>query len=96
MSTKITIGADELILWLRKNKIAENLPNDTAQGLGRKIHDLIVKELGGIKIADNYPSYWANLIDDKNIEKFNLPKTSAQYEVGVEEIGILYECLSNW
>lgn len=81
MSTKIKIGADELILWLRKNNKATELPNDEIKGLGIKIHNLIVKELGGIKVSDSQPAYWANLLQDKNIEKFNLPKTSAQYEI---------------
>ena len=96
MSTKIKIGADELILWLRKNDKAVNIPNDKIHGLGLKIHDLIVKEFGGIKIVEDYPSYWGNLINDKNVEKFNLPKTSAQYEIETQKIGQLYEKLSNW
>ncbi len=96
MTKKIKIGADELILWLRKNEKAETIPNDEIQGLGIKIHNLIVNELGGIKVADNYPAYWANLIGDKNVEKFNLPKTSAQYEINTNKIGKLYEKLSAW
>ena len=31
----IIIGADELILWLRKNGKAENVPNDEITGLGQ-------------------------------------------------------------
>ncbi|RTY86946.1 hypothetical protein [Flavobacterium sp. RSP15] len=96
MTTKIKIGADELILWLRKNEKAVNIPNDEIQGLGIKIHNLIVKEFGGIKVAENYPSYWANLMEDKNVEKFNLPKASAQYEIETQKIGQLYENLSRW
>jgi hypothetical protein len=96
MSTKIKIGADELILWLRKNQKAINIPNDEIQGVGRKIHDLIVNELGGEKIINNQPAHWANLIGDKNIEKLNLPKTSTQYEIESEKIGELYESLSLW
>ena len=45
----IKIGADELILWLRKNGKATDIPNDEVQGLGRKIYDLIVIKLGGKK-----------------------------------------------
>lgn len=96
MSTKIIIGADELILWLRKNQKSASIPNDEAQGLGRKIHDLIVNNLGGRKIIENHPSYWANLIGDKNVEKLNLPKTSAQYEIDSKKIGELYENLFLW
>lgn len=39
---KCKIGADELILWLRKNKIAIKIPNDEINGLGQKNHDIIV------------------------------------------------------
>ncbi|TGD59488.1 hypothetical protein [Flavobacterium humi] len=96
MSKKIIIGADELILWLRKNQKAKEIPNDEIQGLGRKIYELMVKELGSIKVVENSPSYWANMMEDKNIEKFNLPKTSAQYEIDSSRIGDLYETLSSW
>ena len=47
MTKRIQIGADELILWLRKNEKAENISNDEIQGLGRKIYNLIVHELRG-------------------------------------------------
>lgn len=96
MSKKIKIGADELILWLRKNEKAEDVPNDGIQGLGIKIYDLIVNELKGIKFTDNHPSYWASLLEDKNVEKYNLPKTSAQYEIETEKLGNLYEKLLTW
>ena len=96
MSKKIKIGADELILWLRKNEKAKNIPNDEIHGLGVRIHKLIVNELEGVKVIDNHPSYWASLIDDKNVQKFDLPKTSAQYEIDTEKIGSLYETLFSW
>ncbi|MFA5556442.1 MAG: hypothetical protein WCY06_06950 [Flavobacteriaceae bacterium] len=90
MSLKIKIGADELILWLRKNEKAIDIPNDEVQGLGRKIHDIIVKNLQGKKIEENVPSYWAHLMDSDNIGKFNLPKNSAQYEIEVNKLDKLY------
>lgn len=92
----IKIGADEIILWLRKNGKANDIPNDEKQGLGGKIYNLIVKELGGKKIIENHPSYWANSNGDKNIDKLNLPKTSAQYEVDINKIQLLYEELLEW
>lgn len=94
--TKIKIGADELILWLRKNKKAEKIPNDEAQGLGQKIYNLIVNKLDGEKVEDNKPSHWANLIDDKNIDKYDLPKTSAQYEIKTSKLETLYIELNKW
>lgn len=78
---KIKIGADEIILWIRKNGKANDIPNGEITGLGRRIHDLIVTELKGEKIRDDESSYWANSTEDKHIDKFELPKTSAQYEI---------------
>ncbi len=92
----IKIGADELILWLRKNGKATNIPNDGVQGLGRKIHELIVTELDGEKVESNTQSYWASLIDDKNVDKFDLPKTSAQYEIESSRLEALFLELNNW
>lgn len=96
MSKKIIIGADELILWLRKNRNASNIPNDGSDGLGMKILDLIENKLGGKKIISSAPSYWASLMDDKNVDQFKLPKTSAQYEISSDKIGLLYEQISTW
>ncbi|MPM36792.1 hypothetical protein SDC9_83394 [bioreactor metagenome] len=92
----IKIGADELILRLRKNDKAKNIPNDEIQGLGRKIYELIVNKLGGTKIEDSKPSYWANLIGDKNIDKFDLPKHSAQYEIESSQLETLFLELDKW
>jgi hypothetical protein len=92
---KITIGADELILWLRKNKKAQGVPNDGAQGLGRKIYDVIIR-LGGNKIADGVPAYWANDGNAQNIGQDNLPKGSAQYSIDTNKLGALYDELDTW
>ncbi len=91
---KCKIGADELILWLRKNNIANKIPNDEIQGLGQKIHDIIVTQLLGKKIEDSLQAYWANTDNDKNIGKFNLPKTSAQYSIDFNKLSELYVKLS--
>lgn len=93
---KIKIGADELILWLRKNEKATMIPNDESQGLGRKIYELIVNKLGGKKVKEDNPSHWANSIDDKNVDKFDLPKTSAQYELESSQLESLFLELNDW
>ena len=92
----IKIGADELILWLRKNSKAINVPNDEISGLGRRIYDLIVNQLCGVKVESNKPSRWSNHIDDKNIDKFDLPKSSAQYEISTSKLESLYVELNKW
>lgn len=93
---KIKVGADELILWLRKNEKATIIPNDGIQGLGHNIYDLIVTELGGERVNENYPSYWANLQNDRNIGQYNLPRTSAQYEIDSSKLEDLYVELDRW
>lgn len=89
----IKIGADELILWLRKNNIANNIPNDDIQGLGSRIRKTI-ESLGGKKVEENAPVYWP--IPEKNgqIDKYKLPKTSAQYEIDIDCLSDIYKELS--
>lgn len=94
MERTIRIGADEIILWLRKNRIAEEMPNDGATGLGRKIYDLIVNELNGRKIEDSSPSFWD--ATDTHVQQFGLPKSSAQYEINLNQLANLYLEISNW
>ena len=92
--SEIKIGADELILWLRKNEKAVNIPNDEIQGLGVKINRAI-KNLKGKEIGER-DCYWANEDGDKNIDKYNLPKTATQYEIDVDKLPKLFETIMNW
>lgn len=89
----IRIGADEIILWLRKNNLAQNIPNDGVIGLGRRIHDLIIN-LGGEKTEESVVSYWDEI--DSHVQQYGLPKTSAQYKVNVNLLPALYRELLNW
>lgn len=89
---KIKIGADELILWIRKNDIAKTIPNDEIHGLGVMICR-IIEELGGKKIEDNHPCYWPLLLNDPAIDKFRLPQTAAQYEIDTTMLPMIYEQL---
>jgi len=92
----IRIGADEIILWLRKNRIAANITNDKINGLGRRIYDLII-ELGGTKIdeLDDSESYWP-CIEHEHIGEKQLPKTSAQYEIDENRLPELYRRIMTW
>jgi hypothetical protein len=74
---QINIGADELILWLRKNKKAIGIENIV---LGRKIIDLITS-LGGLPLIENQPSVWANDLSDVVMARLGLAKTSEQYRI---------------
>lgn len=88
---KINIGADELILWLRKNDKASGVTNEI---LGRKIVDLIY-QLQGKKTIDNQDCAWSK--DDVNsIGEYKLPKTSAQYEIDREQLSNIYTEISTW
>lgn len=92
---EIIIGADELILWLRKNSKAVNIPNDGFNGLGMRIYELICNQLNGVKIGDDLPSYWS-IEDHPRVGKFELPKTSAQYQICTSRLNSLYTELSTW
>ena len=94
MERTIRIGADEIILWLRKNRIAIDTPNDGIRGFGSKILDLIVNKLHGRKVEDSAPSFWD--ATDTSVQQFGLPKTSAQYEISVNQLADLYLEISNW
>lgn len=66
------------------------MPNDGATGLGRKIYDLI----NGRKIEDSSPSFWD--ATDTHVQQFGLPKSSAQYEISLNQLANLYLEISNW
>jgi hypothetical protein len=83
----IKIGADELILWMRKNKIAGTKDTDT---VGREIL-AIITGLGGKKILDNEPAYWD--AGGAAVHARGLPKTSAQYEIEAPRLPELYAAL---
>lgn len=88
---QINIGADELILWLRKNNKAVG---KTTQDLGAKIL-VLVESLGGEKLSE-LQCRWECTIDAEGIDKLDLPKTATQYKIKTTEIGKLYEELSKW
>lgn len=90
----ITIGADELILWIRKNNIAATLPNDQIHGLGVKINHLIIS-LGGTQLKDK-PSFWEIQSEATNVGQFQLPQTSAQYSITTDKLEELYDTLLTW
>jgi hypothetical protein len=89
---QIMIGADELILWLRKNKKAVDEEN---MALGLKIVKLIEK-LGGQPKIENHPSLWANDLSDAAIAALRLPKTSEQYIIDVDILPSVYKELNTW
>lgn len=88
----IRIGADEMILWLRKNEIANNIPNDGISGLGLRICRLI-EHLGGRKVNETVPSFWDDT--DSHVQQYGLPKTAAQYEIDVNRLPELFLSLQN-
>ena len=86
-----TIGADELILRLRKNG------NETSNKvLGKRLRKTIEKKLKMGKIdAKNSPAEWSK--KGRTVGEFRLPKTSAQYKItDTDKLGKLYDELSTW
>jgi hypothetical protein len=90
---KIKIGADELILWLRKNELAEK---ETNIQLGLKILNLI-ESLGGNLFVHDEQCYWhIEPPYPEFINEYKLPKTASQYYIDSNKIGDLYITLSSW
>lgn len=89
----IRIGADELILWLRKNRYAENVKTID---LGGKIRKTIEENLGGHIVEREQECFWANADGDKNVGEFALPKTATQYFINENKLPELYREMSLW
>ena len=90
---KIKIGADELILWIIKNKKAEDTDNFE---LGRKIAELM-KNYGSDFEEEDFVSLWEKEKEKNDLETFKeLPKTSQQYSIEIEKLPELYRELSEW
>lgn len=92
----IKIGADEIILWLRKNGKAKDIPNSDTGGLGQKIYELICNIYNGKKVQDNYPSYWPIILKNNHIDNYELPQTSAQYTIDINSLPKLFSDLNKW
>jgi hypothetical protein len=100
----IKIGADELILWMRKNRYGDRF---NTRELGRRICRIIERN-GGEKAMGgrNRPCIWVRPADVseacRNIqivvtEKINprlLPRTAQQYCIDPENIGDVFRELS--
>jgi hypothetical protein len=89
---QINIGADEMILWLRKNKKAVGVENSV---LGRRIITLI-KELDGQPIEEDHKSIWADDMSDMAMARLGLPITSEQYKIDTKILPDIYEKLLTW
>lgn len=89
---QIAIGADELILWLRKNEKAKNV---TTKQLGLKILKLI-ENLGGKLTKHDERCSWNTDAISETIDEFNLPKTASQYILDSHKLDNLYCELSTW
>lgn len=89
---EIKIGADELILWLRKNKKAEGVGNAT---LGHRIKKLIT-DLGGELEEENYQSIWTRDLSPFAADKLEIPMTSIQYKIDTKKLPEVFEEISNW
>ena len=92
----IKIGTDEIILWLRKNGKAKDIPNSGTGGLGRKIYELICNIYNGKKVQGSCLSYWPIILKDNHIGEYELPRTSAQYMININNLPKLFSDLNKW
>lgn len=88
----VQIGADELILWLRKNGKRENESNLL---LGKNIHDLIVDRLNGVLIQRDVPCIW-DTNNEEIVHELFLPQTAAQYTINTKNLVELFNVLQTW
>ena len=86
---EITIGADELILWLRKNGKALSSTTDKAHGLGFEI-SRVMKSLNAEQLNEE-PCFWGET--GSFIDQYQLPKTAMQYRITVDMLPELYRQL---
>jgi hypothetical protein len=93
MKNKIMIGADELILWLRKNKKAKGVSNRV---LGKRIKEVICGDLEGIEVNKSKKSYWGGGKRYKFLSEYKLPKSSSQYSIKTINLVNLYRSINNW
>ena len=87
----ISIGADELILWMRKNGRAAEVRNDV---LGGRLAELIEQHLGGRRVRENAPSLWD--ANDSAVGDLKLPKTACQYMIPANRINEIYAAIAAW
>ena len=86
------IGADEIILRLRKSGKANEVSN---LDLGRRILNLI-SGLGGTRFQDNQMSHWDISLNARNVGNYGLPQTSEQYKIPYDVIKAIYEEIDTW
>lgn len=88
----INLDADEIILWLRKNKIAVNVRNEE---LGKRIQEIILDQ-NGQKIVEDQESHWAHNDGDFHIVPYVLPKTAVQYEISSDSLPAIFDLISQF
>jgi hypothetical protein len=88
----IRIGADEIILWLRKNRKDAGSNN---QQLGINIKKLM-ETLGGIAVEHVVTPYWDKDPNANHIGIYDLPQNSTQYEIGIDKMSALYAAINQW
>ena len=89
METKITMGNDEFILYIRKKATKFSLSNDQ---LGKMIWIWILAEDNkAIQVEDDRPCLWGKSAD--NIDPKVLPMTATQFQFKRSILPKLYDYL---
>jgi len=83
------IGADELILYIRKNGKRKNENNDA---IGKEIRK-VIENLGGHLTRTRRPAKWDTSVCASNVGRKKLPKTAAQYEIDFDKLPDLFKAL---
>lgn len=86
--SRVIMGNDEFILYIRKQDKICNLTNDQ---LGRKIWEWLRDNANGEKIIEGMICLWGK--DAKNVGDKDLPYTATQFKFDIDKLPDLYDYL---
>jgi hypothetical protein len=89
--SRIVMGNDEFILYIRKQNKKCDLTNDQ---LGKKIWEWLRDKAQGKEVKENMKCLWGKNAD--NIGEKNLPYTATQFEFDRDKLSELYESLDDF
>lgn len=93
MNETIKMGNDEFILYVRKQNKGCKL---TTPVLGKRIWEWIREnDLNAVEVEVDMPCMWGEYINEKVVDKLQLPKTATQFEFRIDLLPRLYKYLTS-
>lgn len=88
MNSRIVMGNDEFILYIRKQNKKCKSTNDQ---LGRKIWEWLINNANGTQVEENMKCLWGKNAD--NVNEKGLPYTATQFAFDRDKLPKLYDFL---